>query len=167
MVIYNSNRVKNQASVDTVSVYLWKQYFNWSLPDINCKHPNVYPSWTDTSVKASSCSPPPRQANQNKGCVDPRRTSTLTWMLFQWEGRHEMRNAILCLLLPASLKLPQLSGRGLGGCERWGWGGGRGAYFMTGTRCREKQDATHTHPQGWSTWVAGSMGSKLTSNSRL
>lgn len=50
-----------------------------------------------------------------------------------------MRNAILCLLLPASLKLPQLSGRGLGGGE---WrGGARGAYFMTGTRCGEKQDA--------------------------
>lgn len=153
-------RVKNWAFVDTVSVPLWEQRFNRSLHDINCECPNVHPGWADTSVKASSCSPPSRQPNQNKGCVDPRRTSTLTWMLFQWEGRHEMRNAILCLLLPASLKLPQLSGRGLGVV----WEVGGGCLFCEQYTAQGKNKTRA--PRGWRTWAAGSMGSKLTSNSR-
>lgn len=31
-----------------------------------------------------------------------------------------------------------------GGGGGWGWGGSRGAYFMTGTRCKEKQDTNAT-----------------------
>lgn len=129
------------------------------MRDINSGRPSVWRSWADTSVKSSSCSPPSHQPNQNKGCVDPRRTSTLTWMLFQWEGRHEMRNAILCLLLPASLKLPQLSGRG----DMRGDGGGggeEGCLFYNWytvkrkTRCKRHRVGAHGRRGQWDqNWI--------------